>query len=52
MSVVGATWVGRKDAVVEIRLSRERYAEAIASGLWHNPGGITLLHEQRPPTPT
>jgi inorganic pyrophosphatase len=37
-SVDGATWVGREEAEAEIHLSRERYARAIESGEWHDPG--------------
>jgi inorganic pyrophosphatase len=32
------TWVGRKEAEAEIHLSRERYARAVESGEWHDPG--------------
>jgi inorganic pyrophosphatase len=37
-SVEGATWVDRAAAEAEIVISRNRYAEAIASGAWHDPG--------------
>ena len=37
-SVEGATWVGRQEAEAEINLSRERYARAVESGQWHDPG--------------
>ena len=37
-SVEGATWVGRAEAEAEIMLSRQRYADAVASGEWHDHG--------------
>jgi inorganic pyrophosphatase len=37
-SVEGATWVGRREAELEIDLSRQRYRDAIAAGTYHDPG--------------
>src|SRR6266581_7662613 len=37
-SVEGASWAGRTEAEAEIVASRERYAQGIADGTYHDPG--------------
>ena len=39
-SVEGASWAGRADAEAEIVLSQRRYAEALATSAYHDPGVI------------
>jgi inorganic pyrophosphatase len=41
-SVEGAVWVGRADAEAEILASRQRYADAMASGGYHDAGVATV----------
>lgn len=42
-SVEGAMWVGRAEAEAEVIRSRERYASAIASGDYHDPGVAPIV---------
>ena len=48
-SVEGAMWVGRAEAEAEVTRSRDRYATAIASGEYHDPGVAPII-PSRPST--
>jgi inorganic pyrophosphatase len=50
-SVEGASWAGRTEAEEELVASRKRYADAVASGTYHDPGFAPLILPPKLPAP-